>query len=255
MSFNNYTIDNMVLMKQVERATASITDPTTRIAETISTYVELGGKLTVPKSINTITDIPVLAREPKKQPKKEPKPKKSKSSPDTQNHLLDSFQDFKPLNIKELNKLDLLQPLVMKRQTAINETDDITENDTESENLSVNSVNVEQDQIEEETDEEIELDDNLEVIGELEQLNDGEYRYQVLVNGQTVKFGDRNLPDIEGLKKKFSPRKIQIMISKIKRNYNITDTDDINSREYWNSRVFLSYDIRAEYLKLKDIYN
>ena len=45
------------------------------------------------------------------------------------------------------------------------------------------------------------------------------------------------------------------MICKIKRNFNINNSDDINSPEFWNSRVYLTLDVKAEHEKLQDIYN
>lgn len=205
------------------------------------------------------------------------KPQINKSKPFTKtleiNNLMD-IQKIKPQNdtlfdeeVEEPPQAHNLNPPCMVRQEAVNENlaieinqDNHIELDTDSD-IDVQSVNFENESME--ADSEAENDSVFEeeieeiepVIGELIQLENKEYRYLIKVNGKNIFFGDRTLPDVDHLKKQFSNRKFNVMMSKIKSNYRIKKSNDVESPEFWNFRVYLTSNPRAEYEKLRAIYN
>ena len=114
MNFNNYVIENPVLMKQIYKATDHITDSTQKILETITTYVDLGGKFSKPKLINKNIVSDIKEKKAVKKPKKEEKQKTQHDNNDqleiNQTYILDKFNDYKPQNNKIYNDVDDLQP-------------------------------------------------------------------------------------------------------------------------------------------------
>ena len=240
-------------MKQIHKATDHITDSTQKILETITTYVDLGGKFSTSKLINKNIVSDIKEKKSVKKPKKEEKQKTQHNNNDQveikQTYILDKFNDYKPQNNKIYNDVDDLQPPELIRQTAI------IHEGVEDDSDDSQSVNTEQDQIVADSDNEEETESKLELIGDLKRLDDGDYRFQVIVNGNIIKFGDSHLPDVESLRNRFSSRKIQIIISKIKRNFSINDNDDIHTAEFWNYKVYLSCDYKKEYNRLREIYN